>query len=242
MQATDGTSRILQLRSNRARWPIVASLAATIVFVLAIGLFMVVRRCAGALSEPLPGPQLLVTAACLLVWALVVTQIADDRRVSFWITLSTLLLFAIGCSFPASRLVDWLAWLPTLGLVIWSPAAAALKQRLTTRPVAPPNEASEKVEQVIQQLTRLRMADGKDALRGSLVAEFAPGERQTTMYVGFCPPFEMMPQVDVNVDGELEADIKLVQVLHNGAQLEVRLSEPADDALAVSLELFAVEG
>ena len=41
---------------------------------------------------------------------------------------------------------------------------------------------------------------------------------------------------------DLEAEVKLAQVLHNGAQLDVRLSEPAEDALAVSIEFFASAG
>ena len=97
-------------------------------------------------------------------------------------------------------------------------------------------------EHVLQQLTRFRTGDGKDAIRGTLAAEFVPGERQTTLYVAFCPPFELLPQVEANANGDYEADVKLAQVLHNGAQLDVRLSEPAEEALSVSIEFFASEG
>jgi hypothetical protein len=68
------------------------------------------------------------------------------------------------------------------------------------------------------------------------------GERQTTLYVAFCPPFELLPTVEANANGDYEADVKLAQVLHNGAQLDVRLSEPADEAVAVSIEFFASDG
>ena len=77
-------------------------------------------------------------------------------------------------------------------------------------------------------------------LRGTLAAEFAAGERQTTCYIGFCPPFEAMPCVEVNICDELEADLKLTQVLHNGAQIDARLSEPAEEALAIMIEFYAV--
>src|SRR4029079_15317041 len=97
-------------------------------------------------------------------------------------------------------------------------------------------------ERVLQQLTRFRTAEGKDTIRGTVVAEFAVGERQTTVYIGFCPPFERLPQVEANIIDDFDAEVKLAQVLHNGAQLDVRLSEPAEDALTVSIEFFASEG
>jgi uncharacterized protein YpiB (UPF0302 family) len=61
------------------------------------------------------------------------------------------------------------------------------------------------------------------------------------LYIGFCPPFELLPEVQANVDDELDAELKFAQVLHNGAQLDVRLSEPAEEPLAVSIEFFASE-
>jgi hypothetical protein len=97
-------------------------------------------------------------------------------------------------------------------------------------------------EQILQQVTRLRTAEGNDAVRATVTAEFAPGERQNTVYVGFCPPFELLPEVEANVADDSEADVKLAQVLHSGAQLEVRLSEPATEPTVVSIELFAIAG
>ena len=61
------------------------------------------------------------------------------------------------------------------------------------------------------------------------------------MYAGFCPPFELLPQIEVNVADDSEADVKLAQVLHNGAQFDVRLGEPAEGAITVTIEFFAVE-
>ena len=40
---------------------------------------------------------------------------------------------------------------------------------------------------------------------------------------------------------DFEAEVKLVQLLHNGAQLDIRLSEPAEEPLTVSIEFFASE-
>jgi hypothetical protein len=244
MPATEGTSRTLLLRAGDRPASIVALLNASLVLAFATGLFLASRRLSGALTEPLPAVQLLATVSCLAIWALLVGRLAEGRRILVWGTLAALLLFAVGCSFPGSRFIDWLAWLPAFGLVVWPVSA---RHTGANRRLLPPREEIRLAEQedysedVLQQLTRVRLADGKDAVRGTLLAEFAPGQRQTNLYVGFCPPFELQPSVEVSVEGELEADVKLVQVLHNGAQLEVRLSEPAEEPLAISIELYAVE-
>ena len=56
----------------------------------------------------------------------------------------------------------------------------------------------------------------------------ASARRRSTS--AFCPPFELLPQVEANIADDFDATVKVAQVLHNGAQLEVRLSEPAEEA------------
>jgi hypothetical protein len=233
------------MRAGDVRAPVSALLNSSLVLALGTGLFLATRRLSGALTEPLPAVQLLATVICLVIWALVVDRLAEGHRVFFWGSLGVLLLFAIGCSFPGRRFIDWLAWLPAFGLVVWR--VSARRKAVKSSPLVPREEShlaeqDDHSESVLQQLTRVRLADGKDAVRGTILAEFATGQRQTNLYIGFCPPFELQPSVEVSVEGELEADVKLVQVLHNGAQLEVRLSEPAEEPLAISIEMFAVEG
>ncbi len=94
---------------------------------------------------------------------------------------------------------------------------------------------------VLQQLTRFRTAAGNEAIRGTLVAEFSAGQRDTMLYAAFCPPFERLPDVDVHVTDDSAASVKLAQRLHNGAQFDVRLPEPAENSLAVTVEFFAAE-
>jgi hypothetical protein len=106
---------------------------------------------------------------------------------------------------------------------------------LSTAGVAPTDE------QLLQQLTRCRTADGSDVIRGTLVAEFAPGQRTATLYVAFCPPFERLPQIEAEIDEADLATIKLTQVLHNGAQLEVRLSRASTLRQAIAIELYAAQ-
>lgn len=85
------------------------------------------------------------------------------------------------------------------------------------------------------------MADGREAVHGMIVAEFAPSERFATMHIAFCPPFERMPQVETEVVEGPDARIKIVQALHNGVQLDVQLPQVAAKSEKVSIELLAAE-
>jgi hypothetical protein len=96
-------------------------------------------------------------------------------------------------------------------------------------------------EKVLQNLTRVRTAEGHEAIRGTLLAEFQPGERQTTLHIAFCPPFERLPEVEANVADDSDADVKLTQVFHHGAQFELRLPEPVSEYANVEIELFAID-
>jgi hypothetical protein len=241
MRATDGKLHSWMLRSGSQGWPLPAIVVASILFVSSLSLFLFLRRATGALTAPLPTLQLVATAAVMLIWALIVREFTAKRPLFFWLSLGTMLLVAVACSFPAVRIVDWLVWLPAIGVV------AALQLTGTAEPKAaavPPQVAdtNDTIEQVLQQVTRVRTAEGKDAVRATLTAEFAPGERQTIAYIGFCPPFELLPAVEANVADDSEANVKLAQILHNGAQLEVRLSEPVEEPTTVSIELFAIAG
>jgi hypothetical protein len=244
MRATDGIFRPLIVRAGGESWLVSAVVAGSIFFVAALGLFVFMRRATGALTAPLATPQLVATAIVMCLWSLVVREFTAKRAAYFWVSIGTMLLVAIGCSFPVARVVDWLVWLPAIGCIAILPLAPRMQSPISRRAPSPADEpdANQEYEHILQQLTRFRTAGGKEAIRGTLTAEFIVGERQTTLYVGFCPPFERLPHVEANVNDDLEAEIKLAQVLHNGAQIDVRLSEPADEAVAVSIEFFASEG
>jgi hypothetical protein len=93
----------------------------------------------------------------------------------------------------------------------------------------------------LQQITRYRAPDGTHAIHGTLLAEFAAGERMATLHVAFCPPFERLPTVEAEAVDDSEADVKVAQLLHNGVQIEVRLPEPADESACVTIELLAAD-
>jgi hypothetical protein len=96
-------------------------------------------------------------------------------------------------------------------------------------------------DQVLQELTRFRTSQGKEAIRGKLVAEFATGQREANLYVAFCPPFQRLPDVEAQVAGNPAATVKVAQRLHHGAQFDVRLAAPAEEPLSVTIEFFAAE-
>jgi len=242
MRATDGIFQSLIERAGGKGWPVSAIVVGAIYFVLALSLFLFVRRATGALIAPLATPQLVATATVMCVWAFIVREFTAKRAIYFWVSLCTMLLVAIACSFPVARVVDWLVWLPAIGCIAILPLATRMQLPMSGRRSFSAIADDANPEHVLQQLTRFRTGDGKDAIRGTLAAEFVPGERQTTLYVAFCPPFELLPQVEANATGDYEADVKLAQVLHNGAQLDVRLSEPTEEAVAVSIEFYASEG
>jgi len=80
---------------------------------------------------------------------------------------------------------------------------------------------------------------GPRQIRAIRRAEFAPGERNATVHVAFCPPFELLPQVEAEIAEGPDASVKVAQVLHNGARLEVRLAQPAAESATVGLEFAA---
>jgi hypothetical protein len=50
-----------------------------------------------------------------------------------------------------------------------------------------------------------------------------------------------LPQIEAEIDEADLATIKLTQVLHNGAQLEVRLSRASTLRQAIAIELYAAQ-
>jgi hypothetical protein len=246
MRATDGAWQVSLLVGAidrvAARAVIVSTFAA-----LAIAAFLLARRAAGAFVSPLPVPQLFATAMAVVVWALIVRQLSPRSPAFLAAAIVVLFSLALACSYPGSRVVDWLIWPAAMFAVVLCPALG-LKDGEESQPlrISPENSDSDDTKSsdadtMLQQISRVRTFDGCETVHGTLVAEFAAGERQTTLYVAFCPPFERLPQVEANVSDESEADVKLSQVLHNGAQFDVRLPEAADDATNVTIEFFAAD-
>lgn len=242
MPATDGIWRRDRLGSVPAgatlRWISLASVALAV----AATAVLLVRRLSGALAEPLPAVPLVATAIVALAWAGAVWLLlpSAERWLSRWLPAMVLVLLAVACSYPGARVIDSVVWLPTLTAIWLLPGAASYPARHGSPAIARAAAATHEDQHVLQQLTRFRTAEGIEGIRGTLTAEFAPGERTVALHAAFCPPLERLPQVEVEVN-DATATVKVAQVLHNGVRLDVRLARPTATKRDVGVELSAME-
>ncbi len=254
MPATDGTWRVLHVHDAARRRAISYGIAASAAFLLALGVLLLVRRASGAFTSPLPPLLLLTTALVLLAcvgvirvcWLRFIAQEPIlspklDRWLFVWLPSATIVLFAVACSYPGNRIIDWLVWASAIAAASAPWKANLLAKRSSTIISALHSESEP--GKLLQRLTRTRNVDGGEVVEGTLLAEFKPGERSVDLFVGFCPPFERLPAVEAEVESTdfTDASVKLVQVFHNGVQLEVRLPQPATTATDVSIQIFAAE-
>jgi hypothetical protein len=214
------------------------SVASTFV-VLTLGIFLVARRTTGDVISPLPLTLLIPSAAILVAWGWLVRFGEGGPRASFfsfWMPLSTIVLFAIGLSYPGARVADWFVWSTACAALILGP-----RWLDKTRHGLPAIPRRRRSNRLIQDLKRYRSDDGRESVLGMLAAEFPPGLRNQTIWVGFCPPFEFLPQVTAHAIGDPSASVKVAQVLHNGAQLEVRLPHSISCQQVANIEISAAE-
>jgi hypothetical protein len=230
MLATDGTWREAVSTRGQLRGDVRAVFIASLVFLLGIGVFLCARRLNGTLAAPLTPVSLIAIAAVLLLWACAIRLRLRDRHF-VWLPAIVLALFAIACSYPAERGIDWLVWLTVFAVYGLLPA--------TRR--SPAIAPSSPTDVVLQQLSRSRTAEGVEVVRGTLVAEFAPSERSATLHVAFCPPFERLPEIDIEPADGPDCDAKVAQLLHQGARIEVRLSRASTSLEQVTIEFVATD-
>lgn len=104
----------------------------------------------------------------------------------------------------------------------------------------PGSLASDHDQQLLQQLFRVRNAAGQETIYGTLRADFESGQRNASLYVGFCPPLAHPPRVEAEpVDGPA-ATLKVVQALAHGARVDLRLDRPAGAECHVLVDLAAL--
>lgn len=244
MRATDGTKSVSLI--DDTMYGIVArALAIATCVVFAMATFLMARRVTGAFSSPLSLLPLTATATVVVLWTLVVRELSARKPAFEAASIVTLFTIALACSYPGTRPVDWLIWPAAMLAVVFCPSLAWKReqQRKRLRVSHPATETvgptESDCETILQQFTRVRSAEGIESIHGIFMAEFAAGERQTLTHIAFCPPFERLPQVEANVADDSDAEVKLIQVLHNGSQFEVRLPQPADTPTNVAVEFFA---
>jgi hypothetical protein len=269
MSTAEFAAVLRTVRPARIRNAAIAGVAV----LFAIGLLLVARRIAGALTVDLaiaPLTATLLVAAVFVLggrtaWRHLDVIAAKDVELAFaWAGTAAILLLSIGCAWPST---DNFAWVLALPLVVGDhfSRVAFLTTRDASRrvhprgprdapvsdshsnvveasaipPLAPPFEGGGLDGNPLQQLTRVRTAEGIESIHGTLQAEFAAGQRHATLHVGFCPPLEGQPAVEVEVIDGPDATVKVVQAFAHGARFELRLAEPAEDACRVAIEFAA---
>jgi hypothetical protein len=94
-------------------------------------------------------------------------------------------------------------------------------------------------EEVLQQLTRSRTADGGELLSGWLRVDLAAGQRTANLHVAFCPPFARAPRISVQqIDGP-EARVKAVQTLPYGVRFDLKVADEGPEASTLLLQFAA---
>jgi hypothetical protein len=197
------------------------------------------RRTAGDIDSTLSLALLFPTAAILVAWGWIVRFASIGGRTSplrFWLPLLAMLLFAFGLSYPGAQLMDWSVWICACAALVFGPRWLQLaRHRFTARP-----QRRRRIR-LIQDLKRYRSLDGHEYVQGTLAAEIPPGQRIETLWVGFCPAFEFLPQVTARATGDPPASVKVAHVLHNGAQLEIRLPHATGYHQVANIEFVATQ-
>jgi len=119
------------------------------------------------------------------------------------------------------------------------PPTAAVAEASVQEPVPATTPSAIPADDVLQQLTLSRVADGGTQLAGLLRPPSATGQRTAAEHVAFCPPFAKTPQVTVEqLDGP-PARVKTAQLLPHGVRLDLKLDATADTPQAVLLQFTA---
>ncbi len=236
--------------------------AAMLGLLFAAGATIVSRRLAGALQTPL-APAMLLAAGVMasaaaagvrLGWPLSEAANSDRRhdRAVMLLTSLAVVGLAAGLCLPGTPAAGiWSLCVLLIGEESWAwmryvrqtslPPIARFPSPVPRHllPAAIDAETAIPREDVTQQLTRTRAADGVEELSGWLRLCFASGQRTGSIHVAFCPPFATAPELEVEqLDGP-EARIKPVQLLSYGARLDLKLAATADEASSVLLQFSA---
>jgi hypothetical protein len=196
------------------------------------------RRLTGALPAPLPAGLLVPTFAAatllagLLRWLLLVEY--RKYRVLPWSASVLLLLLAAALWLPGTN--RWAISAVCLLLVCELTFGVVLRHG--PRPLRSSSPARGPSAEVLQTLTRRRTERGQEQIDGTYVVRFVGGQRTENCHVAFCPP---LPTAEVSCRqlAGPPARLKLAQVLPQGARIELRLAEPAEEEACVLLEIIA---
>jgi hypothetical protein len=218
--------------------------------VVALG-FVIGRRLAGALQSPASIGTCLLTGFALAIFSRWARKELTSR-------LGFLPALACGATLAAAGAASiTIAGMPAAGLIaLWLPiageAAWAFGHATTTHRFGMAHESSDPdaiialdspLEEmalddpaIVQHLIRRCDPSGAESIGGVLRAKFSPAERTVNLHVPFCPPLRIAPVCEAEAIDGPPARVKVVQVLPQGARLEVRLDEAATTPQQVVIE------
>lgn len=175
-----------------------------------------------------------------------------------WAGSAAMILIAVGCCYPGNWNSDWLIWFPLViadqfwrqtyfdngrpGGDLEEPQASNVVTLKPSAEVASSLSATTEPQESspLQQLFRVRLPNGDEAIYGSLRADFLKNQRHATLHVGFCPPLAAQPEIEADACHGADVRIKVVQALAHGVRLDVRLTSPAVEPRAVQIDMAAL--
>ena len=246
---------VAQAPSHRlARDAVRAAVVGAIATLAAAAGLVVARRIAGGVTAELDFPTLLAAlapAAVVVIGGRILWRRTAGARAArrdelllAYGSSAALVGWCVACAPPSLHDGHWLAWLPLVG-ADWLARQAFLGSTPPQAPTAdhdldaPGADDEPRPWAAVQRLTRTRDAAGREWVDGTLLVDFAPGQRTAGAYVGFCPPLAALPDVDVQLGEGPDGTAKVVQALAHGAQFEVRLARPAAEACGAIVEFSA---
>jgi hypothetical protein len=218
----------------------------------AVALTVLARKMAGALASPLEPAVLILVGATVGATAVAIRLgwlLAPTDRIGPWpnrivMALTSMAVLLLGVGFCVPGTVGWAKLTLFILLAIeegwaWEWYISHAGVAGTLRVPKPHTACAESNEDVIQQLTRSRAADGTEPLAGWLRMPVAAGQRTGSLHVAFCPPLASTPELEVEqIDGP-EARIKTAQVLPYGARLDLKLAATAEEPTSVLVQFVA---
>ncbi len=129
----------------------------------------------------------------------------------------------------------WLGGRASKDAIRKSPFPTATRDVLAAVPPSPPRPAGFR-----QRIERYQSANDGDRAIGRVIVDVPTGSRTGHAHIGFCPPFVAMPTVEVMSDDDgVEAVVTAAEIVPWGVRVECRLSEPAEESLAIPVDILA---
>jgi hypothetical protein len=238
-----GTSRAFSIDSIRI--PAAMLLVGLLALASAV---LLIRRIAGALSEPLPA-SLLMAVGLAAAGAAIASIAMHASPATKWSAGLSLPLLGLSISLPGSSPIGLAALWLAIGAAevgIWRfdrLIGARTSERIARPPIntiATTETQTEEVDQPTQKLTYVRTTDSA-RIEGWLRVPIEAGQRTLIAHVAFCPAFHRVPQVEVEpVDGP-DCTIRATTIFPWGVRFEIKLDEPSDVASDATMEFVAFE-